>query len=105
MAGRGQRWTSCCWRPWKSLSLRWRAAAGNSEEERRSAMAGTCAWEGCNKFQQWGKNSQHHGSTGNEGAAALCALELGEGGVHGKVLGVTTERGAGRWSRSCSMRL
>jgi hypothetical protein len=52
-----------------------------------------------------GKNSQHHGSTGNEGAAALCALELGEGGVHGKVLGVTTERGAGRWSRSCSMRL
>jgi hypothetical protein len=52
-----------------------------------------------------GKNSQHHGSMGNEGAAALCALELGEGGVHGKVLDVTTERGAGRWSRSCSMRL
>jgi hypothetical protein len=29
------------------------------------------------------KTSQHHGSTGNESAAALCALELGEGGIHG----------------------
>jgi hypothetical protein len=52
LAGRG--W-SLGRRAWKSLSLRWRAAAGNREEERRSTMAGTYAWEGCNKFQQWGK--------------------------------------------------